>query len=174
MEVLKGKQAFVRARMLRGKHVRIDDKPAIQAAGTIVEIPLVNWQEMMTDCGGLENLEWLDIPDEADYEVQVQEAYKTAAHPDQALPYAAGAVTSFTKEQALRYMLDAGRIKPISKDVPDIGIFCSLRYRLDRLGPGGKSAAEQQKERLLHERFEAFEKDLKERLSWIRRRGRRT
>ncbi|SPP99679.1 hypothetical protein NBG4_1070003 [Candidatus Sulfobium mesophilum] len=168
MEVLKSKQNFIRAKTLRAKHIVIDGKSVIQTAGTVVAIPLVNWQEIVEAAGGIGNLEFEGIPDEAAYEVQATERYRAAAHPIELRLYEAGSIVSFTREQAIEYMLSAGRVTPVDKSVPDLSLFCRLRYRLDRSTPGGKSPEQQRKEKALHEGFEAYQQSLKERLSWIK------
>jgi hypothetical protein len=169
MEILQdAKKDFIRGKMLKAKHVRISGQSFTRPAGTVIEIPVVDWQQTLADCGGLTNLTFPDVPDEGLYEVQVSERFRAAAHPDELRLYEAGTVVSLTRVQAIEYMLSAGRVTPVDKSVPDLSLFCSLRYRLDRSTPGGKSPEQQRKEKALHEGFEAYQQSLKERLSWIK------
>ena len=96
-------------------------------AGKIVEISAatIESRQDFWELGGLTNLEALDIPDVAEYIccIKITKPVAGGAH-----VFEAGTVVSFEKEEAIKLLMNAGSIRPVSSEVCDLGAFLPFRY----------------------------------------------
>jgi hypothetical protein len=98
-------------------------------AGAVIEISAgtVEGRQDFGELGGLTNLEPLDVPERAEYICCIKIEKPIAGG---ASVFSAGSVVSFEKEEAIRLMMNAGSIRPVSSEVCDLGAFLPFRYGL--------------------------------------------
>lgn len=130
MKVLRDEIDFIKFRLFKSVYEgkKKNGKTKVAAAGTIVEIPIKNWLEALNTYGPLSNLDPIDVPELGDYEVVVKGTYKNADD-KRFRTYEPGDIIRLKKADAIHLMLQAGKVKPVDKSVPDLSVFCSFKYK---------------------------------------------
>jgi len=123
MKILKKSGQSWRFKLLRSRRKGSE----MLEAGAVIEISAgtIEGRQEFWDLGGLANLEPLDIPETAEYLCCV-EIKKSI--PGGASVFSAGTVVSFEKEEAIKLLMNAGSIRPVSSEVCDLGAFLPFRY----------------------------------------------
>lgn len=124
MKILKEQGDVIKFRLRKSIY---GEKGKILEAGSLVEIPTKDGFEKLSLHGSLTNLDPIDVPEEADYEVIAAGTYKGVSD-TRFRRYESRDTVRLKKAEAIHLMLQAGKIRPIDTRVPDLSVFASFRY----------------------------------------------